>query len=80
MIKILIGTCDEVVYLNEQCFSRIEFDKIRMCVDLYRVVDGVEQRCSKSADYTNVKEVDYINEKGSYHEQYNVKHFIELFD
>lgn len=76
MIKILIGTCDKVVYINEQCFSRIEFDKNAQCVHLFRIVGDSEE---EHYCYVKVKEVDYINDRYVLSEQYNVIHFTEPF-
>ena len=77
MIRLLIGSSDQVVFLNESMFSVIDFDKDRQSVDCYAFNEcGINEIvCS----YTNVKQVDYIADGKFYEHKYNIIHYQEVF-
>lgn len=75
MIRLLIGSSDQVAFLNESMFSVIDYDKNEKKVCGFILgKDGFE----KVLTYDNVKEVDYIQDGKFFEHIHNVIHFQEV--
>ena len=72
MIRLLTRDDHRVILINENCFSRIAYDKVKLKVCLYRVNNVLEDEVGV---YTNIAEVDYITTNSFYRDAYNVFSF-----
>ena len=73
MIRLLERGDNKVVFLNENEFTRFEFDKVERLVTLYSKNQYGEEE--ELEEYENIAEVDYINDNQIYKSIYNVFDF-----